>query len=592
VNQARPHAALLAAALFVAFAIRLGVLLDLRDTVYLRGLSPDEDTYHRWAARIAGGEDVDAFAPDFPRLPAELYAAVYSAFGADPQHVRVLNVLLGVAICAIGYVIARMLYGRSAGLLAALLCAFSESLVFYSATLLHTNLGVLLLGLVIALGIWCAKDPGRFGRLAWLAAGACTGLLANVRANAVVVALLAVPLALVVARRTAGVRPWAVAAVLLALFAGGYAVSAQVAGGLAGPRFAFNLYMGNNPHNATPYFQPVRFTSSAPEHQTAGFVVEASRRADRELSLDEAERFWTGEVLQRAAEHPGAFLKHAAFKLLAIFHVSPSDNNLDLRVAGASLPALRFAWLPSWLVLALCIGGIPVLPRDGRLVAGAALFALYAATIVAFFAGERLRAPLLLVAAPYAAGGIAALLESPAARTRASLVRCGALFAGALVLARVDVPGSADLSSPTNTHALILLDQGDLDGAERWYRRSLALDGAASEGARIGLAAILQRRGRLDAAVAILEPLPDSHYEAASKHEWLGNLALASRRPADALRAFETAIRFDSSKQNAYKGAFIANRMLGRDAEAAAVDARLHRVQAIYPVGADAASPR
>jgi 4-amino-4-deoxy-L-arabinose transferase-like glycosyltransferase len=574
------HALLVAATLFAALLIRVGVLADLRRTVYFDGLMPDEDTYHRWAERLASGTDVAGFAPDFPRLPAIVFGAVYSLLGTNPLYIRVLNVLLGVAICAVVYWVGRMLYGRSAGLLAAALCAFSESLAFYSATLMNTCLGLLLFGLVIALGAWCLQEPRRHLLLKCVAAGAAAGLLANVRANAAIVAMLAIPAALAVARRMPARKPW-LAAQLVALFIAAYAVSASASGELAGPRFGFNLYMGNNPDNATPYYRPVRFTSSAPEHQSVGFVVEASRRADRTLSIDEAERFWTGVVLERAVEEPPAFLQHLLWKLLAIVHSSPSDNNHDLRIVGAFLPRLGFAWLSTWLLLALGLACMAILPRDGRLAAGAAIFALYSATLAAFFAGERLRVPLLIVIAPYAGAGLLEILRALAARQRALLLRAGTAFVAAWALSRIPVPGADDLSGPTNMHALILLDQGDLDGAERWYRRSLALDGRDSEGARIGLAAILQKRGNLADAVAILEPLPDAHYEAASKYEWLGNLALARSRPQEARAAFEAAIELDASKQNAYKGLYIANRLLGDDAKAAAADARLQRIRAI-----------
>jgi tetratricopeptide (TPR) repeat protein len=136
------------------------------------------------------------------------------------------------------------------------------------------------------------------------------------------------------------------------------------------------------------------------------------------------------------------------------------------------------------------------------------------------------------------------------------------------------------MSGPYNMHALLLLGRGELDESARWYRRSLGLDELDSPGARIGLAAILQKQGKLQEAVDVLEPLPDSHYEAASKQEWLGNLALLMREPRAAVAAYSKAIELDSSKRNAYQGLFIAHRMLGDTAAARAIDARLRSLPA------------
>jgi tetratricopeptide (TPR) repeat protein len=245
---------------------------------------------------------------------------------------------------------------------------------------------------------------------------------------------------------------------------------------------------------------------------------------------------------------------------------------------GSFTPSLRWAFLPTWLLLALGAACLAVLPFDRRLLIGAGAIGLYSATIVAFFAGERLRAPLLLLALPYAGASLVQLVAATPGRRRTLIARAGAVVLAFALTAHLPLLGANELAGPYNMHALILFSQGDQAGAERWYRRSLALQQLDSPGARIGLAAILQRRGRVGDAVALLEPLPDTHYEAASKHEWLGNLALGQRRIDDAITAYQAALAIDSSRQNAYKGLYIAHRMRGDTSLAAATDDRLHYV--------------
>lgn len=570
------HGACAAGLLLVALLVRVGVLLDLEGTLYFEGLTPDEDTYQRWATRIASGTDSTSFAPDFPRLPAQIFGAVYEVFGVDPQHLRNFNVILGTLLCALIYAITRVLYGKNAALVALALGALSESLAFYSATLLHTCLGLVLVGLLVLVIASCVQLPARAVAPRFLGAGALAGLLINVRGNAVVVALWMVPIA--IQRARSGRSPW-VGATLLALLGAGYVVAAGASGGLAGPRSAFNLYMGNNPDNPTPYFRPVRFTSSAPEYQTVGFVVEASRRAGYELSVAGAERFWIATVASSALAEPRATLAHLARKALAVLHSSPSDNNHDLRMFRERVPTLGIAWLPTWLLLALAVAGAAILPRDRRMAFGAAAFVSYAATLVVFFAGERLRVPLLVIALPFAAAAIVRLLESAAHERRARLLPFGVVVGLFALIAHLPLRGAGELSGPYNMHALLLLERHELEESARWYRRALLLDELDSPAARIGLASILQLRGELAQAVAVLRPVPDSHYEAASKQEWLGNLGLAQREPREAAQAYAKAIDFDASKQNAYKGLFIAYKMLGQSAKAQQIDDRLHALQ-------------
>lgn len=570
----RQHAVCVAGGLLVALVVRVVVLSGLKATLYWDGLSPDEDTYHKWAERFAAGTEVASFAPDFPRLPARVFGWVYAISGAHTSHLRFFNLALGVAACALVYAIGRALFGRGVGLCALLLAAFSESLAFYSATALHTLLGVVLTGLLIWILVDCLQRPARGLHARFAGAGALLGLLVNTRGNAVVLGLAMVPIA-IAAARSLGRDPKLLAAQLLGVLLAGYLVAASISGGVAGPRSAFNLYLGNNAENPTPYFRPVRFTSSAPEYQATGFALEAARRAGEPLSLDRAERFWVSAVIGDALAHPGDALARGARKLLAVVHSSPSDNNLDLRMFRGAVPALALC-LPTWLLLALGIASAWLLPRDRRLALGAGVLALYAGSIALFFAGERLRVPLLMIALPFAAAGIAGLARA----ARVAQLRWAATLAVLALVAHAPLRGASDLSGAYNMHALLLLGRGEEDESARWYRRSLALDELDSPGARIGLAAILQKQGRLEEAVKVLEPLPDTHYEAASKQEWLGNLGLMMREPRAAAAAYAKAIELDSSKRNAYQGLFIASRMLGDEQAARAIDARLRALPA------------
>lgn len=568
------HDSLLAATLFISLSVRFGVLLDLRKTIYSRALMPDEDIYHRWAASLAAGKDLPGFARDFPRLPALAFSAVYWLLGTNTLYIRVLNVLLGVAVVGTAYWCGRLLYNRSVGLLAAALCCFSKTLAFYSVTVLNTCLGLLMFGIAFALIVSLALEPAGHRALKLVALGVGLGLLVNVRANAVVLAALVPPILFLWRAST----PWIELRLALA-FVAAFALSATASGSIRGPQFGFNLYIGNNPENPSPYFRPVSFTSSVPGQQSIGFTVEASKRAGHRLTPDQAEGFWVRTVVQHASSHPGMVLKRLGAKAVAIFHRSESDNNHDIRFVGRFLPNLGWAFVPSWLLLALGMAGAVVLRKDRRLLLGGSVFGLYALTLVAVFAGERLRAPLLLVAAPYAAAGLWELLLAPPQLRRTMAILTGLTLVVAAVASRLPVTGANDLSAAYNLHALLLFDEGNLAAAERWYRRSLSLKQQDSPGARIGLGAILAKQGRTDEAVTSFLQVPDSYYDAAAKYEWLGNLALRRDRVADAAQAFGASLALDPSRTNSYKGLYVALRLLGNTALANATDSRLRYIQ-------------
>jgi tetratricopeptide (TPR) repeat protein len=572
------HALAMAGALALALLIRLTVRSELAQTIYGEALLPDEQTYHSWAVQLAKGIDDPSYARDFAPFPALVFASLYRLVGIASMHVRALNVALGVATCGLVYVTGRVLYGSRNGVLAALICALSESLALYSGTALNTTLGVFVFAALIAVQATALQWPMSSANLKAGAAGALSGLLANTRGNAAIVGLLLFPFLYLALRCAGQTRNGALRSLRVPMltFVVAYSLSASLTGGLAGPPSAFNLFLGNNPDNPTPYFQPARFTSSAPEAQVFGFVVEASRRSGSSMSIDDAQAFWIAQIIGNAIDHPAATALHLGKKALAIINVSPSDNNHDLRIFRTLAPALSFAFLRTWFVFALACSSIFVLPRDRRLAFGVGVSVLYAATIVLFFAGERIRVPLVVVAAPFAAAALTGLVTAVHKHEKHLLARSLAVVLLVGGIAHVPVEGSDDMTFAYNIHALTFFQVGDSDSAKRWYMKSLTEYGAASAGARIGLAAVLQRENEIATAIAMLTRMPDSHYEAANKYQWLGNLELAERAPDRAARAYEAAIAIDASRESTYKALYVAYRMLGDNDSANRVDGRLH----------------
>jgi hypothetical protein len=571
------HVALLAAVITIAGAVRWHLATALRASVYGRQLVPDEALYDTWARRIAQGT-TDGFPRDFAELPARVFGQLYASLGADPVFVRRLNFGLDLATCGLAYVCGRMLFGRRAGLFAAALYALARSPALYSATLLHTSLGQVLFASVFALCCALLTAPTHHRTAKLMGLGLALGLLVNTRANGAVLGVVAL-WTLCSAPGSLGNRVRAVLVSLL-LVAPGYLVAASLGGSLSGPEGGYNLYFGNDTANSLPYYRPVAFASSLPEAQAGGFMLEAARRSNGQIAPAQAPDYWRGVVWSRALRAPGAFFAKLGAKALTVLHRCTADNDLDTDVVASHVPLLGWPPLATWLLLACGLAALPLLPPSPGKTLGALAALLYALTLVAFFSSERLRAPLLFLATPYAGAGLDTLLRADTANRRRLLAALTTLVVCAAA-AHAPLRGTDQTAQAENLYGLLLLGDRQTEAAAAAYRHSLALDQHDSPGARIGLGSIAYGRGQLDEAKRQLQAVPDDYYEAASKYEWLGNLALRERDARAAAAAFGKSLAIDGSRFNAYKGLYIAQRLLGQDAQAQATDQKLHDALAL-----------
>lgn len=542
---------LLAGILALALAVRLAMLLSLRESLYADFLWWDERTYDRWARHLVAGEPyhLHSLSP----LPAYVVAGVYRLLGTDPLWVRVLNVALGVGTCAWLFAIGRRLGGTGAGLAAALAGALYRPFVLFSVTLLKEPLGLFLFGGLVWL-VLVEREEHRPWRA--LALGAAAGLLVNVRQNAAAVLVVAVPWLLWEVCRRA--RAWRAPAGALVLVAAGFAAATapfavanlRAAGRLSPvPLAGFDLYRGNAPGGPTPYWNPVPFASTHPDTQGVEFTVEASRRAGRPLTQAEASSFWSGEVARLAWTEPGAFARRLLAKAHAAVHAWEEGDDQSLPFLADHVPVLRAPLLGWAIAFPLGAAGLVLLALRRR--AGAALLAavalVYGATLVLVFSNMRIRAPLVVILLPCATAGLRELAAALRARCGHAAAWAAAALA-ALVLESAPLRGTGDLTAHQNTHALVLLTHGRRDEALAWWRRSSEAGGTYSCIADLALAAAAFEDGDRAGAWARLARVPDASHAAALRDALAGTLHVAEGHPAEAARAFEASLARNASQ--------------------------------------------
>jgi 4-amino-4-deoxy-L-arabinose transferase-like glycosyltransferase len=182
------------ALLGLALVLRLGFMIGV--VGFHAPIRGDEINYQDHAANLASGRgfvgaDGQPTAARPPLLPLAL-SALYRIFGVRVEVGRILEILLGVAVVGLTYLVAERLFSPRVALVAAALATVNPYLVFISSYLLTENLYTVLL---VAAVLVLAKRGGLglASVRSLVAAGCLMGLASLTRPNAVFLAAFIVP---------------------------------------------------------------------------------------------------------------------------------------------------------------------------------------------------------------------------------------------------------------------------------------------------------------------------------------------------------------------------------------------------------------
>ncbi len=409
-ERRRLHPAILpAAAVTLTFIVRLWFILEMRGQPFSAISSQVVDSYyyHQWALDILNngfwGTDVFFLRPLYPYL----LALVYAVFGQGTLAVQLLQALMAAASCLLLYDSTRRMFDRTAGLIAAFGFGLTGILVFYTGALLYVELTILL----ALLHVWLVLTAGRTW-WRWLLAGLAYGLLVICRPELLVLA----PFCLVILwRRKTGLRNLALLAVSAAVVIAAVPVRNLAVAGepvLFTAHSGINFYYANNPE-ADGTWHP-----TGELERTSGFshrrLAEAARSVDGEvLSWSRASNHWLRRGLGFVFGRPGRFLQLVGRKLLLFIASYEVPNNYYPETARPASTALKLAFIPFGLVLALAVAGMVRSWRDRRrcwpawlLVAGLLFSSL------AFYVLSRLRTPVIPFLLMFAGCGLAGVARS------------------------------------------------------------------------------------------------------------------------------------------------------------------------------------
>jgi 4-amino-4-deoxy-L-arabinose transferase-like glycosyltransferase len=546
----------LAAAIIVALILRIVALLYLKKSIYFDFLLWDERIYHTWAAKIAAGTYRSASVYEFAPLPAYLMALIYKILSPHILYIRIMNIIFGVFTCYLVYLIGKEMANRTVGLCACLIACLYKPFIFYSIVPLKTCLSLFLFAWAIYLFVTILN---RHSMIKVLLLGLAGGLMLNVRANSGIIIPVMLLIILLRLYREQGARLKTLSAVFL-LFVGGLSLPTspfiirnyRVAGkfALTTSQAGFNLYLGNNLENPDPYYRPVPFASASPFYQGIQFTIEASRRAHRKLSPQEASSYWGREVLRMALSHPGAFLWKLCQKTLVLFNRFEAGDHYHIGFVSDYVPFFKFPFLSLWLILPLAMAGMTMaIFRSEKSLALSAIFLFYAATLIAFHTNTRYRLPLLVILIPFAVTGINYLLCLIKNRKPKGIVIYLSIATAFLIVEFLPVRGTDDMTPYYNTHALILDANGLKDQAIEYWERSSEMNKPPSAYANLALAGKYLIKRDLGKAASYLHKIPDDSCAAASKHEMMGDMMLYRGQIEKAVSAYKRSIEINSGQR-------------------------------------------
>jgi len=550
---------LLCLILIIALVVRVIALAQIEDSIYGNEFLLDENVYHNLAQKIASGTYDSKSVYEFAPLPAYVNAAVYKLFSPDISNIRILNLILGLLTCFLVFLIGRELAGPKAGLLACLIAALYKPFIFYSIVPMKTGLSVSILALTVYIFL---SSMNKISLVKILLLGIVAGLIINVRPNYAIF-LPVLPIFILWNGYEASVPLKKLLLSLLLFFLGitlsispflirNYRVTGQAA--LTTTQAGFNLYFGNNLDQKDPYYRPLPFASSSAFDQGIQFTIEASRRLGKKITHKEASPYWTKQVIKMALERPLDFTRKLFLKTLVFFNRFEAGDHYHIGFMSDFVKVLKFPFFSLWLILPLGMAGMIVnIFREKNFTALGVMFFMYAFTLVVFFTNTRFRLPMMKILIPFTAVGIIQLHQYFINKQNRKIITYSASFIAFLIVAFLPVRATGDLTAYYNTHAIVLIENGFSEEAEKYWEASSNMKGSFSVFADLALAERYYRKYGEEKALKCLYKIPDDSFGAAFKYELIGDVMKVRRDYDQAILFYIKSLEINSGLQRVRK---------------------------------------
>lgn len=567
----------LAAILLLAVVLRGLYLAELVHSPTFGDTGVDGVYHNYWARALATGDWTPPPDYDDPlirttpcfRPPGYAYflALIYRAMGPSCLAAVVVQMVLGVASCLLGFFFAKRWFGDAVALLFAASLGTYWIFIYYEGELLEPVLLVpLSLLLLYALSLWTEGMTFRRGLLAGLA----LGLFALARPNVLVCGVAVVLWAFWVSRRSGSRTGWlrstaglgiATALVIAPVTLRNYAAAREFVpistnGGV-------NFWIGNNPLATGMYVAAPGLEGFDTCFGNPRLVRNLERKLGRPLRDSEASAYFTQQAWDYIKANPLRTLGLLGRKALLFWGPGEVHTNTVQVMERQNSPVLRSTVLNFPIALALFLVGTAMFFADARRssrqgpakatssrrqIEVVVLILLFAATyclsFLPFFVAAQYRVPLipsLLLMAAYAVVHLFGLARAAEWKRLAAWVPICGIAGG---LASVNFAGyEPNIAKWYYDRGTSYFRQGKVDDAIREYSEATRLL-ADYPDAYVALGAALARNGRLPEAVeayrAAIRLKPDN----AKAYLSLGLALEGQRKREEAKQAYQAASRY------------------------------------------------
>ncbi|MBW2389484.1 MAG: tetratricopeptide repeat protein [Deltaproteobacteria bacterium] len=540
----------------VALAVRAIELWELEGSALLEFVLGDAKNYVAWGLDIASGnwlgDETFYQAPLYPYFLGSLF----SIFGEDLFAVRIFQLFVGAASCALLSLAGWRFFSKSAGIAAGFMLAIYAPAFYADAMIQKSVLDIFL----VCMSLWLLSVIStRLDGRACLGLGLALGTMMLSRENALVFPFVLVPWLLLRDGRSRRQRSTMVALFLtgisLVLFP--VALRNWVVGGefhLTTSQFGHNLYIGNNPA-ADGTYAPLLPGRGDPRIERQDAIDLAESALGRTLTPSEVSGFYTERALRYIREDPIDWLALMSRKVALVFtsiemvdtedQYTHAESSVVLQLAGT---LFHFGVLAPLAVLGLII----TWRRRAILVPLYLLFAAYTATLVVFYVFARYRLPLVPFLALFAGAGVTKgrtyLTESSRAVIARSLL---AVFVVA-VFCNWPIADKQYMRSVTHYNlANELAGVGRVDEAIGEFRKAVALH-AGNALAVHNLGALLAGRGDLTAAESNYRQALEINPKYVQAHFNLARTLLEIGDPDSAIESFGRGLAIEPRHAEVY----------------------------------------
>ena len=386
----------LAALLLMAFLLRFGYILEIRNAPHTLAPAVDAAFHDQWAKQVAKGN-----LGETPFFRAPLYpwllGAVYFIFGDSPLPPRIFQVLLSTLSVWLTWSLAKRLFGPTAGWLSGIVFAFYGLTIFFTGELLIVTL-IIFLDLLI---LWLIVKYYRIGAWwQWGIVGIVMGLSAIARPN-ILIFLPVLLIASWINNNTASLRKriTTIAAIgfgllipilpvtLLNRITGGEWIWIAWQGGI-------NFYIGNNP-------KATGANAVIPEFGETWELEDAKNLAETEtghpLTPGQISNFYYQRGINWIERHPLDWIKLTLKKTYLFFQSFEISDQRNIYFFAYQSKMLKFLiWLGFGIIAPLGILGMILTYKHNKESRVITWFIItYSISFILFFVTARFRMPVV-----------------------------------------------------------------------------------------------------------------------------------------------------------------------------------------------------